>query len=523
MENRSACAVCGGESVFKCSACGNVYYCSKKHQKEDWKRHVQFCRAFKLAESSSLGRYYIAARNIKAGEIVLKDDRPLVAGPMHNSVPVCLGCYMVLHENTAVPCTKCGWPLCQNCKEHGTECDFTSSRRSDKVSITKFGYPHPSYQCINVIRALSLKDNNIESYNKLLTLESHSDKIKNKETFIFEESSNLVNFIKRFFKSEDIPEEDIRKIIGVLQVNGHEVPLTDPPYVAVYELASLLEHNCKANCSKSFTDTGGLIIHAATPITKGDHISICYTDPLWGTMNRRHHLLETKYFECTCDRCRDPTEFGAMFNAIRCSEIDCSGYVLPKTFLGDHREDYVCTNCTTVVPLEIIEETLEDIGIHLSEMRKNDIDVCKEFLNRYKNVLHPNHFYNIDVTIALAQLIGQQSGLEAVEEELLVEKKESCKKLDNLLKLLAPAENRIRGLILFEMHATLAELSRRRTDGDTVLLLLESKKCLIDAYELLKYEPKVLPEGKIAGTAKKNLQKINEVLKQFNVMANQCA
>nr|XP_012144345.1 PREDICTED: uncharacterized protein LOC100876879 isoform X3 [Megachile rotundata] len=438
MENRSACAVCGGESVFKCSACGNVYYCSKKHQKEDWKRHVQFCRAFKLAESSSLGRYYIAARNIKAGEIVLKDDRPLVAGPMHNSVPVCLGCYMVLHENTAVPCTKCGWPLCQNCKEHGTECDFTSSRRSDKV-------------------------------------------------------------------------------------NGHEVPLTDPPYVAVYELASLLEHNCKANCSKSFTDTGGLIIHAATPITKGDHISICYTDPLWGTMNRRHHLLETKYFECTCDRCRDPTEFGAMFNAIRCSEIDCSGYVLPKTFLGDHREDYVCTNCTTVVPLEIIEETLEDIGIHLSEMRKNDIDVCKEFLNRYKNVLHPNHFYNIDVTIALAQLIGQQSGLEAVEEELLVEKKESCKKLDNLLKLLAPAENRIRGLILFEMHATLAELSRRRTDGDTVLLLLESKKCLIDAYELLKYEPKVLPEGKIAGTAKKNLQKINEVLKQFNVMANQCA
>ncbi|XP_076386868.1 uncharacterized protein LOC100876879 isoform X3 [Megachile rotundata] len=438
MENRSACAVCGGESVFKCSACGNVYYCSKKHQKEDWKRHVQFCRAFKLAESSTLGRYYIAARNIKAGEIVLKDDRPLVAGPMHNSVPVCLGCYMVLHENTAVPCTKCGWPLCQNCKEHGTECDFTSSRRSDKV-------------------------------------------------------------------------------------NGHEVPLTDPPYVAVYELASLLEHNCKANCSKSFTDTGGLIIHAATPITKGDHISICYTDPLWGTMNRRHHLLETKYFECTCDRCRDPTEFGAMFNAIRCSEIDCSGYVLPKTFLGDHREDYVCTNCATVVPLEIIEETLEDIGIHLSEMRKNDIDVCKEFLNRYKNVLHPNHFYNIDVTIALAQLIGQQSGLEADEEELLVEKKESCKKLDNLLKLLAPAENRIRGLILFEMHATLAELSRRRTDGDTVLLLLESKKCLIDAYELLKYEPKVLPEGKIAGTAKKNLQKINEVLKQFNVMANQCA
>lgn len=73
-------------------------------------------------------------------------------------------------------------------------------------------------------------------------------------------------------------------------------------------------------------------------------------------------------------------------------------------------------------------------------MKKNDIIACKEFINRrYESTLHPNHFYNIDVTIALAQLIGQQTGgLAAVEKDLLIEKIELCKKLDKLLKTLVP-------------------------------------------------------------------------------------
>lgn len=48
MEPQPACALCGKETIHKCSACGNAYYCSKQHQKEDWKRHAQSCRAFKV-------------------------------------------------------------------------------------------------------------------------------------------------------------------------------------------------------------------------------------------------------------------------------------------------------------------------------------------------------------------------------------------------------------------------------------------------------------------------------------------
>ncbi|XP_071876803.1 SET domain-containing protein SmydA-8 isoform X2 [Bombus fervidus] len=512
MESQTTCAICGKNAIHKCSACENVYYCSKQHQKKDWRNHAKACKSFKLAEDSLLGRHCIATRNIKVGEIVLKDDQPLIAGPMYNCAPVCLRCYTVLNETSAVACEKCGWPLCQDCKDHGLECNFSSSRRDHKVSITEFGHPHPSYQCITVIRALASKDINLESYKKLLSLEGHCDQINSHEL------SNTVRFIKRFFKTDDISEEEMTKIVGILQVNGHEVPLTDPPYVAVYELTSLLEHNCKANCSKSFTDTGGLIIHAAVPIAKGDHISICYTDPLWGTANRRHHLLKTKFFECTCDRCKDPTEFGTMFNALKCNRTNCPGYILPKTFF-EQEQDYICKICESIVPYVEIEKILENIGIYLSTMKKNDIIACKEFISRYESVLHLNHFYNIDVTIALAQLIGQQTGgLAAVEKDLLIEKIGLCKKLDKLLKTLVPAENRIRGLILFELHAAHAELSKRHTEMEILVpLLQESKKYLVDGYQLLKYEPKVLPEGKIAQHAEQNLHEINKLLKRFNV------
>ncbi|KOC59662.1 Protein msta, isoform A, partial [Habropoda laboriosa] len=472
----------------------------------------------KLAENSMLGRHYVAARNIKVGEIVLKDELPLIAGPMVNCVPLCLGCYTVLDKSIAVPCVKCGWPLCQNCKVHGLECDFTCSRRDSKVSITEFGYPHPSYQCINVIRALSQKYSDPESYKKLLSFESHCDKIKNKRNFIFEEALNIIRFIKRFFKTDDIEEEEIIKIIGILQVNGHEVPLTDPPYVAVYELASLLEHNCRANCSKSFTDQGGLIIHAATPIAKGDHISICYTDALWGVVNRRHHLLETKFFECTCRRCDDPTEFGTMFNAIKCNQTHCLDFMLPETFLDQEQRDYKCRTCKSTVSYEEVEKMLEKIGIHLLSMKKNDLMASKEFLHSYVDTLHPFHFYNIDVIIAVCQLIGQQDGgLPGVKKNLLIEKVEICRKLVPLLKHLVPAENRIRGMILFELYAALAELSKRYAEMDIVVTLLEeSKMHLIDSCLLLQHESKLLPEGQIAYYGQKSLHDVNSLLERFN-------
>lgn len=49
MESQTTCAICGKNAIHKCSACGNVYYCSKQHQKEDWRNHAKACKSFKVS------------------------------------------------------------------------------------------------------------------------------------------------------------------------------------------------------------------------------------------------------------------------------------------------------------------------------------------------------------------------------------------------------------------------------------------------------------------------------------------
>lgn len=112
------------------------------------------------------------------------------------------------------------------------------------------------------------------------------------------------------------------------QINGHEVPVTDPPHIALYECTSMLEHNCRANCAKSFTNHGRIVITAGENINIGDHLSICYTDPMWGTLNRRQFLFESKFFWCDCPRCSDPTEFGTHFSSFKCQ----NGFVIVFVF-----------------------------------------------------------------------------------------------------------------------------------------------------------------------------------------------
>ncbi|XP_015513089.2 SET domain-containing protein SmydA-8-like [Neodiprion lecontei] len=511
-ESQELCTVCGMAAEHKCSACKSVFYCSREHQKSHWKVHGKKCIPYKIATNEVLGRHYVAIRNINVGEVVFQEKKALVEGPPLETGPVCLGCYAVLTPKSAVPCGKCGWPLCGLCRDHGPECEFTVKYKDEKVSITDFVFPHPTYRCITTIRALHLREADPGLYEKFLNLEDHAEEQERTSLFT---PRFVAQFIKRFFKI-DVTEQEVAKVVGILQVNGHEVPLTEPAYIAVYDISSIVEHSCRANCSKSFTSNGGIVARAAIPIKKGDHITICYTDPLWGVENRRHHLAQTKFFQCMCERCIDPTEFETMYNAIKCWNADCNGHALPKTFIksGNERPDYTCNACSSTKSFDAVEEMMEQIGIHLSQMKKNDMEQCRKFIQEYGKFLHENHYYITDVKLALAQLIGQENpGLPGISDDLLQEKISLCKHVSQLLKKLVPAENRVLGLVLFELHAAIAECGRRLDPGELREALLESKRILAESYELLKYEPEALPEGKIAVQAHKNLQDIETILK----------
>ncbi|XP_060522819.1 SET domain-containing protein SmydA-8-like isoform X2 [Cylas formicarius] len=477
---------------------------------------------FELCKDDNIGRHLVATKDIKSGDIILQEP-PLIWGPAQVTVPICLGCGKAIDPENYECCSKCGWPVCSKiCEQspsHIPECQYTVSRGS-KVTISTFGTVHPSYQCITALRCLYQKQFLSNIWKKLDLLESHCEQRKSTPKYQ-NERITVAQFILRFFKLKKIfTEEDIMRICGIIMVNAHEVPLTSPPYVAIYETSSMFEHSCSANCTKTFTDQGSIVIKAGTHIKKGEHLSICYTDPLWGTANRRYHLHESKFFWCICARCSDPTEFGTFFSALKCQKSDCNGFLLPRSFLdhdnNDKGPDWFCNQCNQLLSAYCVNDILEHIGQELMEMKKGDSISCKHFITMYEPHLHSNHYYLTDVKLVLSQIIGHEldEGLPACPEDDLTLKARTSQELSHLMVALVPGETKIRGLVLFQLHVVISERGRRHMGSQQFIYFVqESKKILEESLDLLRHEPKALPEGIIYQHAEENLKQIDSLLR----------
>jgi len=106
------CTVCSAACSQSCANCKKVSYCSKDHQKSDWKLHKPNCFPARLERNAELGRYLVATRPISSGELILK-EKPIVSGPngKNGQHPLCLTCYRVV--KTDYVCSRCRWPMCQ--------------------------------------------------------------------------------------------------------------------------------------------------------------------------------------------------------------------------------------------------------------------------------------------------------------------------------------------------------------------------------------------------------------------------
>ena len=86
------CPICKKTALSRCGGCNKVAYCSREHQRQDWKGHKANCSLWKVAHSSELGHHLIATRAIKFGSVILQ-EKPLLLVPPRITAPVCLGCY----------------------------------------------------------------------------------------------------------------------------------------------------------------------------------------------------------------------------------------------------------------------------------------------------------------------------------------------------------------------------------------------------------------------------------------------
>lgn len=70
---------------------------------------------FLVKENSELGRYGVAAKDLKSGEVVFQEI-PFAVGPKTDSYTVCLSCNCFPSSpDVSFKCSSCAWPLCDDC------------------------------------------------------------------------------------------------------------------------------------------------------------------------------------------------------------------------------------------------------------------------------------------------------------------------------------------------------------------------------------------------------------------------
>lgn len=77
------CVFCSEPGSKKCGKCHSVTYCSAECQRQDWARHKRLCVPVVIAQVPGKGRGLVASKDIKAGQLVLR-DKIVVTWPRSN-------------------------------------------------------------------------------------------------------------------------------------------------------------------------------------------------------------------------------------------------------------------------------------------------------------------------------------------------------------------------------------------------------------------------------------------------------
>ncbi|XP_023336991.1 protein msta [Eurytemora carolleeae] len=493
-------------------------------------------QVYRIADSPDVGRHIVTTTAIPQGAIILH-DKPLVTGPSRDSVPVCLGCYRSIdlqnkyssEDEATLPhtlCPRCKWPLCgeecSNSPRHKPECYFLfqSGCRVNACDTDSL------YDVIMVLRCLYLRDTDQEAWVSLCSLQSCDPSSMDDE--LVDRAKKVANLICGTFKLGDkFSRELVFEMCGRLETNSFEIPLglSSVSVQGVYSKGCMVEHCCTPSVHRTFNSDLSLTIRAAYPLEEGDAVSLCYTDSLWTTAQRREHLVYSKDFICNCDRCQDRTENETYLSALKCLKCP-DGYYLPDSPL-DCSSPWSCSQCKLVAPQGYSELADSKVSAAVSKIEEEGLTVpaCKKFLATYSKVLHPHHAHMLDVKYSLLNLLGHtdHSSLENLTEEDLKLKEELAKTFLEIARKLLPGISRLKGTSLYELFLTvkqravlaLAQLHEIDHSKENILGLLGAASLhLQDCIDCLQYEPEHRPEGQVYQRALQDRELVLNLIQQ---------
>jgi hypothetical protein len=212
-----------------------------------------------------------------------------------------------------------------------------------------------------------------------------------------------------------------------------------------FQLA-LLAHSCVPNTTHSIDKDFRVRVRTTIRVAKGQPLYTTYTHTLHPTYTRREHLRLSKYFECKCPRCADPTELGSNLSTFKCPKCEW-GWVVPAEPLNQ-TTDWKCTKCLYTMPNLAVVRVLNILQMEAASLDADDIPAREALIKKYKGSLHPNHAHLTALKYSLSQLYGRVPGYTFDEmPDLLMERKiELCRHVLAVADILESGKTRIRGV-----------------------------------------------------------------------------
>ena len=191
-------------------------------------------------------------------------------------------------------------------------------------------------------------------------------------------------------------EQDVLHAIGLLQTNTVSIGVPGHSQgLGLFPTFSLLSHSCTANARYQVLPDRGMVLRAQVDILKGEEVTIHYMTPMLGTAVRRSKIRKNWFFDCTCPRCRDPTEMGTFASALLCP--DCAkagkeGVLLPADPL-----DPACPSTCSVSGCKSREEAARVSAMVAKfevdlETEGECVEALETFLVTLGQTLHPQHY-----------------------------------------------------------------------------------------------------------------------------------
>ncbi|XP_026756195.1 SET domain-containing protein SmydA-8-like isoform X1 [Galleria mellonella] len=475
---------------------------------------------YEVKHSVVMGRYVVAARDIRAGEVIIEAPA-LAVGPCTGCGLICLGCYRELDESSLFKCRGCKWPMCSgSCPGQGQytghskyECDTLKTAPPDYSDLVDL---KDSYQALMPLRCLLLKEADPEKWSVICAMEPHNELRRARGDIFPMNDRHVVRRIKKWNLKFD--EEEIHNVCGILEVNAFEVGGSGANARALYGDAHLLAHACTPSTTHTDAERAArrpLTVRAAVPHRAGDLVSLCYAYTLQGTLKRREHIKQTKFFDCSCKRCSDPTELGTYASAFRCPK--CTGRVLSTAPLDpDAQWNCIDNGCTYTMPAAAVQMLLKRLTDEFEQIDANDVPGFENFLHKYRNVLHTTHYLCLSAKHSLSQLYGKVADymIHQMPENELKRKIEICRDLMKVFDVIEPGYSRLRGVTLYELHAPLMILTTRDFERKAISKenlrnrLKEIVGYLTESALILGFEPAQSSEGLMASAARDALKKI---------------